>query len=194
MWWKELPSLWYRSHLPDCFCYCKTRIFFKTFLPAVWWVLVQIIAKKLCSNCGNLGSWHNFTLWIMLPGFDPVCESVALLWLWSSVCTLQWLPNLLITIVLCPYNVWTLKGHALWHGWFPPHAEGMMPKDRNIPSCRAVMPPSYVSCERVVSGYPKVHTPAAQCLSCWDSPCAITQTQWFTATDVQVVQCNSTCF
>lgn len=65
--------------------------------------------------------------------------SVALLWLWSSVCTLQWFPNLLITIILCPHNVWTLQNHALWHGWFPPHAEGLMSKDRNILSCHAVM-------------------------------------------------------
>lgn len=39
--------------------------------------------------------------------FWACSESMALLWLWSTVCTLQWLPNLLITIILCPYDVWT---------------------------------------------------------------------------------------
>lgn len=63
----------------------------------------------------------------------------------------------------------------------PPHGEGIMSKDRNILRCQYVMPPSCVSelchCERKVSGYPKVHTPAAPCPSCWGAPCAIAQSQ-----------------
>lgn len=151
-------------------------------------MLVQTTSERTCSNCGNLGNWHNFALWWCC--LWDCSESVALLWLWSTVCTLQWLPNLLITIILCPNNVRALKDHALWHEWFPRHAEGMMSKDRNILSCQAVVASDYVSCV-IVKGW-CLGAPRCTCLLLSALLVVVLRvqlhSQWFTATDVQIVQ------